>query len=462
MADRRDRGRTDGGGEQSPLGSVPPASPAALGEALAWLDRHVNLEAIEAGRAGRLGLPTLERVEAMLSALGDPQLAYPVVHVTGTNGKGSTTRMAASLLAAQGLAVGTYTSPHLERINERMTYGPAEIDDQQLATMLHTVEHIEHFLGIRATWFELVTTAAYLWFADRAVDAAVVEVGLGGRFDATNVARSEVAVVTNVDLDHTEILGSTRAAIADEKAGIIKEHSVAVLGVEDPAIAAVFDAEAERAGAAAVWRRGIDFGCSADRLAVGGRVVDLWTPLGSYYEVFVPLHGAHQAANAACALAAAQALLGTPLHEEVVATGFAAARVPGRLEVVGRSPTVLLDGAHNAAGAEALAAALAEDFAAARRIVVVLGCLRGRRASDLLGPLDRGRVAAVVACRPPSPRAQDPAEVVEEAAALGFAAEDGGSPAEALERALELAAEDDLVLVTGSLYVVGAVRAELA
>ncbi len=440
---------------------MPGAGAPSLGETLAWLDRHVNLEAIESGRAGRLGLPSLERISALVGALGDPQATYPIVHVTGTNGKGSTSRMTAAILQACGLSVGTYLSPHLERINERLEFDGVEISDESFVSVLGTVAEIERFLGIRATWFELVTAAAYAWFADMAAESAVVEVGLGGRFDATNVGNADVAVVTNVELDHTQILGTTRESIAAEKAGIIKSGSLLVLGDEAPAVSAIFEEEAELVGARAVWRRGTEFGCSSNRLAVGGRLIDLWTPLGRFSDVHLPLHGAHQADNAACAVAAAQAFLETTIEEDVVHDALAAVRVPGRLEVVRRHPLVVLDGAHNPAGAATAGWALREDFGAGRRVIVVMGCLRGRDPGELLSALGPERIATVVACRPPSPRAQEPASVVDAARALGLAAEESGTTAEAVQRALELADRDDLVLVTGSLYVVGAARTAL-
>ena len=440
---------------------MPGAGAPSLGETLAWLDRHVNLEAIESGRAGRLGLPSLERINALVGALGEPQAAYPIVHVTGTNGKGSTSRMTAAILQACGLSVGTYLSPHLERINERLEFDGVEISDESFVSVLGTVAEIERFLGIRATWFELVTAAAYAWFADMAAESAVVEVGLGGRFDATNVGNADVAVVTNVELDHTQILGTTRESIAAEKAGIIKGGSLLVLGDEAPAVSAIFEEEAELVGARAVWRRGAEFGCSSNRLAVGGRLIDLWTPLGRFSDVHLPLHGAHQADNAACAVAAAQAFLETTIEEDVVHDALAAVRVPGRLEVVRRHPLVVLDGAHNPAGAATAGWALREDFGAGRRVIVVMGCLRGRDPGELLSALGPERIATVVACRPPSPRAQEPASVVDAARALGLVAEESGTTAEAVQRALELADRGDLVLVTGSLYVVGAARTAL-
>jgi dihydrofolate synthase/folylpolyglutamate synthase len=294
-----------------------------------------------------------------------------------------------------------------------------------------------------------------------AAEAAVVEVGLGGRYDATNVGDADVAVVTNVELDHTDILGPTRESIAAEKAGIVKPGSLLVLGEQEPVVAALFEEEARRVGVRAIWRRGVEFGCDSNRLAVGGRVIDLWTPLGRFSDVHLPLHGAHQADNAACAVAAAQAFLETALEEEIVNEALAAVTVPGRLEVVRRHPLVVLDGAHNPAGALAAGRALKEDFAAARRVVVVMGCLRGRNSGELLAALGPERIAAVVACRPPSPRAQEPANVVDAARALGLTAEESGTTAEAVDRALELVDRADLVLVTGSLYAVGAARTAL-
>jgi dihydrofolate synthase/folylpolyglutamate synthase len=434
----------------------------SIGDALAWLDRHVNLEAIEAGTAGRYAAPSLERIGALTDAMGAPQSAFPAIHVTGTNGKGSTTRMAAALLGESGLRTGSYTSPHLERLNERLAIAGEPISDDDLAEQLEALRGLEEFLEVRPTWFELVTAAAFRWFADEAVDACVVEVGLGGRFDATNVLDAAVSVVTNVELDHTEILGGTRAQIAAEKAGIIKPGGVVVCGETDDALAAVFEAEARAVGAASVWRLGPDFGASNIRIAVGGRACDLSTPAGRYEDIFLPLRGAHQCVNAAVALASAQAFLGDVIADDLVREAFAGVTVPGRLEVLGRRPFVVLDGAHNPVGARATRDALAEDFESARRIVVVMGCLKRRDPAALLGELRDERLATVVACTPPSPRAMPGAELADAASLLGIDAEDGGDVTEAVERALELTGEDDLLLVTGSLYVVGAARTALA
>ena len=290
-------------------------------------------------------------MRALCDVLGDPQHAYPVIHVTGTNGKGSVTRMIAALLQARGLSVGAYTSPHLERINERLVWDGRPIDDEELGEQIGAVAAVEELAGVRPSYFEILTAAAFRWFADLAVDVAVVEVGLLGRYDATNVARAQVAVVTNVGRDHTDGGAGWRVAIASEKAGIIEPESHLVLGEIDPDIQAVFTAE----GPAATWTREVDFGCEANRVAVGGRLVDLWTPSGRVEDVYLPVHGAHQGDNAALALASVEAFFGAPTDEEVVTEAFAGLELPGRFEVVRREPTVVVDGAHNVDGARAAA-----------------------------------------------------------------------------------------------------------
>jgi dihydrofolate synthase/folylpolyglutamate synthase len=428
---------------------MPPSLPAGL----AYLDAHVNFETAPSRRQH----PTLDRIRAVCAYLGDPQAAYPVVHLTGTNGKGSSARMISSLLAAHGLSVGTYTSPHLEKINERIVWNGEAIDDGTLAEALLACEPIEEHMGVRLTHFEVLTAAALRWFADVAVDVAVLEVGLGGRWDATNVADGIVAVVTNVGLDHAEVIGPTREDIAREKAGIVKPGATLVLGEPDPALYPTFEAR----GADAVWVRNRDFGWSRNVVAVGGRVVDLYTPAGPIAEVFVPLHGPHQGDNAACALAAAEAFFGRSLDVGTVTDAFAAVVVPGRFEIVSRRPLVVLDGAHNAEGALAVRATLDDDFAGRSPDVLVVGFTGNRDPVAMLDALGAARSRLVIACKPPSPRGLDPAAVAAAAAALGVRAEVVPSAAAAVARALEDAGEDEFVLVTGSLHVVGEARSVL-
>jgi dihydrofolate synthase/folylpolyglutamate synthase len=427
-------------------------------EALAYLESHINLEVLPPRSPGIAR--SLDRMRALMDALGDPHRAYPSLHITGTNGKGSTARILSALLAAQGLSVGTYTSPHLERINERWAWNLEAVSDAAFAETISALADIEPLVGASpaaCSHFELLTAGAFRWFADVAVDAAVVEVGLGGTWDATNVIDGEVAVVTNVAVDHAEYLGPTRGDIATEKSGIVKPDSTLVLGETDPELAAIF----RRAGAARVIERYDDFGCDENRPAVGGRLLDLRTPHFAYQDVYLPLHGAHQGDNAALALAAAEAFFDGPLGEDVVNEAFAAVTVPGRLEVVGRRPLTLLDGAHNPAGAAVLADALAEEFPVERGRILVVGMLAGRDPVEMLEALDAREARLVLACVPPSPRALPADEIARAAASLGVEAEAGGSVPSTVNRALALADEDEQVVITGSLYVVGAARTAL-
>jgi len=425
-------------------------APAALPAALSYLDAHVNFETAPARRA----TPTLERMRELCTYLGDPQTAYPVVHLTGTNGKGSTARMVSALLAAHGLSVGTYTSPHLEQITERLVWNGQPIEDDAFARAVLDLEPIEEHLGLRLTHFEVLTAAALRWFADVAVDVVVLEVGLGGRWDATNVADALVAVVTNIGLDHAEVIGPTRTEIAEEKAGIVKPGSTLVLGERDPALLPIFEQRAPQA----VWWRDRDFGCSRNRVAVGGRLVDLRTPAGVTDDVFVPLHGPHQGDNAAGSLAAAEAFFGRGLDADTVRDAFASVEVPGRFEIMRRRPLVVLDGAHNPEGARALRATLDDELAARTPSVFVVGFTGERDPLEMLTAMGAAASRLVIACKPPSPRGADPSAVAAAAVALGVRAEVVPSVSAAVARALDTVGDDEFVLVTGSLHVVGEAR----
>ena len=434
----------------------------SLGDALAWLDTHTNLE-----RGGALRRPSLDRMRPLVELLGSPQRDFQVIHITGTNGKTTTTNMIACLLAARGLSVGTYTSPHLEVINERIAWArgpgtpggmPQPIGDDALAAVLSVVAAVEGMVPEPPSYFEILTAAAYRFFADEAVDVAVVEVGMGGTWDATNVADATVAVVTNVSLDHTEYLGPTRADIAAEKAGIVKPGATLVLGETDPELEPIFVAR----GPGRILRRDDDFAASDVRLALGGHLVDLRTPGRGYLGVQLPIHGAFQADNAALALAAAEAFLDGPLERDVVDEAFGGFRSAGRLEVVGRSPLVILDGAHNVAGAEALMTALSEEFPSSPRTLVV-GLLREKDPALMLTALGAHLAARVIAVPPPTARALDPEELAAVARnELGISGvEVAPSVGEGLRRAVADAGPEDQVIVTGSLYVVGEARATL-
>ena len=320
---------------------------------------------------------------------------------------------------------------------------------------------IEPLLTERSTRFELLTAAAFRWFADSPVDVAVVEVGLGGRWDATNVVDPDVAVVTNVSYDHVEILGPTLVDIATEKAGIIKPGCRVVLGETDPELLGVFLAAARECGAAETWVRGEEFDCVSSQVAVGGRLLDLRTPGAHYPEVYLSLHGAHQGDNAACAVAAAEAFFGVPLAPEVVEHALGTVRVPGRFEIVGRSPVIVLDGAHNVAGAHALASALMAELALGEQTVAVIGMLQGRDPSAMLEALRPAGVRTVVACTAPTPRALPAATIAEAARALGLQALAADTVMDALNLARARLSPTGTLVVTGSLYVVADARALL-
>ena len=431
-------------------------------DARAWLDSHVNLETgVGVPARGGVGrrLLAVERERPLLELLGSPQTEYPAVHVTGTNGKTSVARILTALLSATGLSVGSYTSPHLHRVNERMARDGVPIDDATLDELLAAVSRVEPLLPDPPSYFEILTAAALRWFGDEAVDVAVVEVGLGGTGDATNAVDGRVAVVTNVSLDHVEYIGPTVADVAREKAGIVKPGCTLVLGETDDALAAPF---LER-GAARVVRRGRDFRVAGNRLAHGGRLLDLVTPEARYEEVFLALHGAHQADNASIALVAAESFLGTALAPDLVADAFRRVRVPGRLEVVGHQPLVLLDGVKNVAGAHALRDALAEEFGVSPRTYVV-GLMREKEPLEMLDALGVAGAERLVCCRPNSPRGRDPKEVARAAIELGSdpaRVDVVDDVARAVDDAIASAGPAGQVVVAGSLYVVAPAREHL-
>jgi dihydrofolate synthase/folylpolyglutamate synthase len=369
-------------------------------------------KALEARGPGRM-VPDLERITALLDLLGNPQRSYPSVHLTGTNGKTSTARMIDALLRAFGLRVGRYTSPHLESVTERIGVDGEPLSPESFVAAYDDVAPYAEMLDARSaqplTYFELTTAMAFAAFAEMPVDAAVVEVGLGGVWDATNVLGAPVAVVMPIDLDHVGLLGDTVAAIATEKAGIIHSGATLIAAVQQPEAAEPLIRRAAEVGAA-VAREGLEFGVISREVAVGGQMLTLQSLGGVYEEVFLPLHGAHQAQNAAVALAAVEAFLGAgpdrPVDIEAVREGFAQVTSPGRLERMRSSPTVLLDAAHNPAGMRALAEALTEDFSFGR-LVAVLAVLDDKDARTMLEILEPV-VDAVVVTRNSSPRSMDP------------------------------------------------------
>ncbi len=416
--------------------------------------------------------PSLGRITALTELLGDPQRAYPVIHVTGTNGKGSTTAMIESLLRAAGLRTGRYTSPHLTSLTERITIDGEPISDERFDELWSELEPYVAIVderridGVVCTFFEIMTAMAFAAFADAPVDVAVVEVGLGGTWDATNVADAGVAVVTPIDLDHTHLLGSTVAEIAREKAGIIKPGAHAILAGQSLEAAQVLLERSAEVGALP-QREGIDFGVLGRQLAVDGQLIRLNGAEGPVEDVFIPLHGAHQASNAGLALAAVEAFLGLKaLNPDVVRDGFAAVTVPGRLEVVRRSPTVLLDAAHNPHGAAAVVAALEEAFDL-NPLVGVIGVMADKDVRGVLETFEPALTHVVVTQVASSSRGM-PAEELGELAAEIFGAERvtvAPSLDNAIEAAVGLAEVEGVgtpgVLVSGSVVLVGEARSLL-
>lgn len=419
--------------------------------------------------------PSLDRIAALTELLGDPQRSYPVVHLTGTNGKTSTSRMIDTLLRALDLRTGRFTSPHVERMNERISVDGEPLTDEELVRAFNDVapylDLVDREQDHPLSFFETVVAMAFAAFADAPVDAAVVEVGMGGTWDATNVADGRVAVVLPISVDHAKYLGETPLAIAGEKAGIIKPGAVAVLAQQSPEVGELLVAHAAEVGASVV-REGVEFGVVSRVPAVGGQVVALQGLRGRYDEVFLPLYGAHQAQNAAVALAAVEAFAGDqPLDEELVRAAFAEVTSPGRLEIVRRSPTIVLDAAHNPAGAEATAAALEDSFTF-EPLIGVVGVMADKDHEALLAAFEP-HLAHVVCTQNSTPRAMPARELA--AAARAVFGEDRVSVAADLASALDQATAlaeageafgDPLgsgaVLVTGSVVTVGEARTMLA
>ena len=418
-------------------------------DAVAFLDRHVGLGV----------KPGLERIRELLDLLANPHEAYPIIHITGSNGKTSTARIAASLLAAHGLTVGTFISPHLERVEERLSINGVHATPDEFAQAVADVEPfadlLEQRLGERPTYFELTAAIALAWFATNAVDVAVVEVGLGGRLDATNAADGRVAVVTGVSLEHVSYLGDSVAKIAREKLAIAKSGSVLIAGPMSE------DADQEARDHAAsqsieLRRYGHDFRVAEAERAVGGWLCEVEGIYGTYPELYLPLHGRHQTLNLAIAIVAVEELYGRALAGDAAIEGAGAASSPGRLEVLGHRPLVIVDGAHNDEGFGALADALAEEFPPFGW-TVVMGALGDKDLDTMLGHL-QGHVSRFYATAPNSDRAVSPGDVATAARRVFGPEVDvlevDGVPA-AVAAAKAATPSDGALLVTGSLYVVG-------
>jgi dihydrofolate synthase / folylpolyglutamate synthase len=425
--------------------------------------------------------PDLERISTLVELLGDPHRGYPIVHITGTNGKTSTARMIDALLTEIGLRTGRYTSPHLQSATERISIDRRPISPERYVEVYRDVLPFIELVDARSaarseparsatalSKFEVLTAMAFAAFADAPVEAGIIEVGLGGRWDATNVADGTVAVITPIGLDHAEFLGDDVLGIAAEKAGIIKPGAVAVLATQERDVAEVLLKRCVEVDAQ-VAREGSEFAVAEREIAVGGQRIALRGLGGVVDEIFLPLHGEHQASNAALALAAAEALIGAgpkqPIDPDAIRAAFAGVTSPGRLERLAAGvgvPTVLADAAHNPHGARALAAALTTEFRF-NRLIGVLGVMAGKDARGILAELEPV-LAEVIITANSSPRAMDPDELGALASQVFGSSRVSVEPrlAEAVAQAGELAEEGGEsgvgVIITGSVVTAGEAR----
>ena len=405
--------------------------------------------------------PSLDRIRAIAELLDDPQLTYPTVHVTGTNGKTTIARAGAEIACAHGVTTGLFTSPHLHTVRERLSLCGVEISEEEFA---EEWEHLEPYLDVvdardtgAATYFEVVTALGFLWFADKPVGLGVFEVGMGGSWDATNLVAGDVAVIGEVGLDHPE-LGSTVAEVATEKAGIVKRGKTAVVREQPTDAFDVIEARAKEMDAT-ILLEGRDWEVAARRPAVGGQDFRVEGIHGAYEELFVPMFGEHAVRNVAAATVAVESVLGHGLDGDATRASLGSLRIPGRLEVMSRSPLLVVDGAHNPAGAAALVRTLAEAFTW-DRMHVVLAVSSNKDLDGVVAAL--APIADVwYAATNDSVRSFPAEHVAERIAAGGGRVADLGSVEESLAAARDAAAPEDLILVTGSLYTVADARRAL-
>ena len=405
--------------------------------------------------------PSLDRIRALSELMDDPQLTYPTIHVTGTNGKTTIARAAADIACAHGVKSGLFTSPHLRTVRERLSVCGVEISEEEFAeAWMHLAPYLEVVDGrehVASTYFEAITALAFLWFADKPVGLAVFEVGMGGSWDATNLVAGDVAVIGEIGLDHPE-LGSSVQEVATEKAGIIKPGKIVIVREQPDEALKVIEARASDVGATLLLE-GRDWEVTARLPAVGGQQFRVQGVHATYDELFIPMFGEHVVRNAAAAIVAVESFLGYQLDEDATKTAIGALRIPGRLEVVARSPLVVLDGAHNPAGAEALARALVEAFTWSR-LHVVLAVSSNKDLDGVVAAL--APMADVwYPAQNESVRSFPSEHVAERIAAAGGRVADLGTVEESLAAARDAAAGDDLILVTGSLYTVADARRAL-
>lgn len=426
------------------------------------IDRS-DAEAFLDMRIGRGVEPGLDRITGLLELMGNPHSDYPVIHVAGTNGKTTTTRLIADILGAHGIRTGTFTSPHLHRVEERFSIDgtplTAEGFTQAVSDVAWFVEEYERRSDTGITYFEVTAALALSMFSGVALDVAIVEVGLGGRLDATSVVAPAVAVITGIALDHVEFLGETVEEIVTEKAAIIEPGAVVVTGPLPPAAEGPISARVDACNA--TWNRTGDAFSIADATrAVGGWLVDISGIYADYPDLYLPIHGRHQVDNLATAIAAAEAFLERALDVELLSAALAATTQPGRIEVVHHRPLVVIDGAHNVEGVEGLATTLRDEFPEAAWQVVA-GMRGNRSVGEMLTPLN-GLVGHLWATAPDDPGAIAPAVVASSAeSVLGCDTTVIDRVPDAISAAIDAAGTGGAVVVTGSLYVAGEAREEV-
>ena len=414
--------------------------------------------------------PSLDRISLLCDALGSPQLSYPTIHIAGTNGKTSTTRFIDSLLFAHGMRTGRFTSPHLEDIRERICVNGEMIDSDELIFNYNDIAAYFDFVDSKSphpiSFFEAVTALAMAAFSEHPVDVGIFEVGMGGKWDATNIIKPTVGVITPIGMDHMEYLGNSIEEIATAKAGILKPDMYGVLSNQIPEVAKVLLAKAAEVGIE-VAREGIEFEVMSRQVAVGGQLLTIRGIKDVYSDLFLPLHGKHQASNAAAALVAAEAFFGDqPLDLESVKQGFASATSPGRFEIVRREPTVILDAAHNPHGAKTLANTLQEEFTFGR-VIAVVGIFADKDAEGIFDEI-KDVIDGVIVTQSSSPRAMPAGELAKlarkyiEADRIFIEPELRNAIKKALADANHPMEEESVgVLITGSVITVGEARAIL-
>lgn len=432
---------------------------------------QARVDAIEAALLARWPenriAPTLERIQALVDALGSPQLSYPTIHIGGTNGKTTTSRMVDSLLFSMGLRTGRFTSPHLETYRERIAINGEPIDPKDLIFTYNDIAAYFDFIDSKfdnpVSFFEAVTALAFAAFAEHPIDIGIIEVGMGGEWDATNVVKADVSIITPIGLDHMEYLGNTLTEIASTKAGIIKEGGFAVLSQQEPEVAVELLRKAAEVGAD-VAREGVEYSVISRAVAVGGQLLTIQGLKGVYDEIFIPLHGKHQASNAAAALVAVEVFFGeNELDIDAVREGFAQVKSPGRCEVIHRDPTIILDAAHNPHGSIALYQTLDSEFTF-DEIIGVVGVMGDKDARGILVNFEKF-MDSIIVTKNSSHRAMEVSDL--ELLAIEIFGADRVHSSPNLEAAIEKALKDTIrplsdeslgIVVTGSVVTVGQAR----